>query len=127
MSERGVEAEREIHLNPQKWDLRLSTNIWAYSTTILFILSTFVTYYADFTDRLEESWYGIFSSILCGGVMFAWSLACYAEAYAINSLRKERVKHGISSNGDKFLIMFWFVSFLFLLTPVILIAIMFIL
>ena len=126
MSDTDIEAGRKIHLNPQKWNLRLSTNIWAYSTTVLFILSTVVTYYADFADRLEGSWYETFSIILCGGVILAWSLACYAEAYSINSLRKERMLHGISSNGDKFLIAFWFASFLFLLTPVILIVIIFI-
>ena len=124
MSDVDIEAGRQIQLNPQKWNLKLSTNIWAYSTTVMFILSTVVTYYADLTDRIGESWYDTFYQILCTGVLLVWSLACYAEAYAINSLRKERLKHGISSNGDKFLIAFWFASFLFLLIPVITIVIL---
>ena len=123
MSDVDMEAGRQIQLNLQKWNLKLSTNIWAYSTTVMFILSTVVTYYADLTDRLGESWYDTFYQILCTGVSLVWSLACYAEAYAINSLRKERLKHGISSNETSFDCI-WFALFLFLLLPVILIVIL---
>ena len=118
------DVNSEIVLNPKQWNARLSTNIWAYSTTILLILSGFFTVYSEYNQNFEDTWFGLISVVICGGVLLAWALACYAEAFAINSLRKERLNHGIQSNGDKFLIAFWFISSLLLLTPVILIAIL---
>ena len=116
------DVNSEIVLNPKQWNARLSTNIWAYSTTILFIVSGFFTVYSEYNQNFEDTWYGLITVVTCGGVLLAWALACYAEAFAINSLRKKRLNHGIQSNGDKFLIAFWFISSLLLLTPVILIA-----
>ena len=114
----------EIVLNPKQWNVRLSTNIWAYSTTIFFIISGFVAVYSESNQNFEDTWFGLISVVTCSGVLLAWALACYAEAFAINSLRKERMNHGIQSNGDKFLIAFWFISSLMLLAPVILIAVL---
>ena len=117
------DVNSEIVLNPKQWNVRLSTNIWAYSTTILFIISGFVGVYSGSNHNFEDTtWFQLLSVLTCGGVLLAWSLACYAEAFAINSLRKQRLNHGIQSNGDKFLIAFWFISSLLLLAPVILIA-----
>ena len=118
------DVNSEIVLNPEQWNVRLSTNIWAYSTTILFIISGFVAVYSESNQNFEDTWFGLISVVTCSGVLLAWALACYAEAFAINSLRKERMNHGIQSNGDKFLIAFWFISSLLLLTPVILIAVL---
>lgn len=118
------DVNSEIVLNPKQWNARLSTNIWAYSTTILLILSGFFTVYSEYNQNFEDTWFGLISVVICGGVLLAWALACYAEAFAINSLRKKRLNHGIQSNGDKFLIAFWFISSLLLLTPVILIAVL---
>ena len=115
------DVNSEIVLNPKQWNVRLSTNIWAYSTTILFIICGFVGLYSEIT---ETTWFNLFSVVLCGGVLLAWALACYAEAFAINSLRKMRLNAGIESNGDKFLIAFWFTSALLLLAPVILMAVL---
>lgn len=124
MAEAGVDKSPVILLNPQKWNLRLSTNIWAYSTTVVFVLYTITTLFVE--SEVENTWYDVFFSFLCGGIFFAWSLACYAEAYAINDLRKRRRKNGIQSNGDKLLIAFWFFSALIILIPAILIGIGFV-
>ena len=118
------DVNSEIVLNPKQWNVRLSTNIWAYSTTIFFIISGFVAVYSESNQNFEDTWFGLISVVTCSGVLLAWALACYAEAFAINSLRKERMNHGIQSNGDKFLIAFWFISSLMLLAPVILIAVL---
>ena len=118
------DVNSDIVLNPKQWNVRLSTNIWAYSTTIFFIISGFVAVYSESNQNFEDTWFGLISVITCSGVLLAWALACYAEAFAINSLRKERLDHGIQSNGDKFLIAFWFISSLLLLAPVILIAVL---
>ena len=118
------DVNSEIVLNPKQWNVRLSTNIWAYSTTIFFIISGFVALYSESNQNFEDTWFGLISVITCSGVLLAWAIACYAEAFAINSLRKERLNHGIQSNGDKFLIAFWFISSLLLLAPVILIAVL---
>ena len=118
------DVNSDIVLNPKQWNVRLSTNIWAYSTTIFFIISGFVGVYSESNQNFEDTWFGLISVITCSGVLLAWALACYAEAFAINSLRKERLNHGIQSNGDKFLIAFWFISSLLLLAPVILIAVL---
>ena len=118
------DVNSEIVLNPKQWNVRLSTNIWAYSTTIFFIISGFVAVYSESNQNFEDTWFGLISIVTCSGVLLAWALACYAEAFAINSLRKERMNHGIQSNGDKFLIAFWFISSLMLLAPVILIAVL---
>ena len=118
------DVNSEIVLNPKQWNVRLSTNIWAYSTTILFIISGFVAVYSESNQNFEDTWFNLISVITCSGFLLAWSVACYAEAFAINSLRKKRLNHGIQSNGDKFLIAFWFISSLLLLAPVILIAVL---
>ena len=118
------DVNSDVVLNPKQWNVRLSTNIWAYSTTIFFIISGFVGVYSESNQNFEDTWFGLISVITCSGVLLAWALACYAEAFAINSLRKERLDHGIQSNGDKFLIAFWFISSLLLLAPVILIAVL---
>jgi len=115
------DVNSEIVLNPKQWNVRLSTNIWAYSTTILVIICGFVGVSSEIT---ETTWFNSFSVVICGGVLLAWALACYAEAFAINSLRKMRLNAGIESNGDKFLIAFWFTSGLLLLAPVILMAVL---
>ena len=124
MAEADSDESPVIHLNPQKWNLRLSTNIWAYSTTVMFVIYTIIGLFVE--RNLENTWYDIISTFVCGGVFLAWSLACYAEAYAINELRKKRKQNGIQSNGDKLLIAFWFCSALIILIPAILIVLAFI-
>ena len=124
MAEADLDESPVIQLNPQKWNLRLSTNIWAYSTTVMFVFFTITGFLVD--ENLEDRWYYIVYNFICGGILLAWSLACYAEAYAINELRKKRKQNGIQSNGDKLLIAFWFISALIILIPAILIAIVFI-
>ncbi len=124
MAEADLDESPVIQLNPQKWNLRLSTNIWAYSTTVMFVFFTFTGFLVD--ENFEDRWYLILYDFICGGIFLAWSLACYAEAYAINELRKKRKQNGIKSNGDKLLIAFWFISALIILIPAILIAIVFI-
>ena len=124
MAEADSDESPVIHLNPQKWNLRLSTNIWAYSTTVMFVIYTIMGLFVE--RNLENTWYDIISTFVCGGVFLAWSLACYAEAYAINELRKKRKQNGIQSNGDKLLIAFWFCSALIILIPAILIVLAFI-
>ena len=124
MAEADLDESPVIHLNPQKWNLRLSTNIWAYSTTVMFVIYTIMGLFVE--RNLENTWYDIISTFVCGGVFLAWSLACYAEAYTINDLRRKRKQNGIQSNGDKLLIAFWFISGLIILIPAILIAIVFV-
>ena len=124
MAEADLDESPVINLNPQKWNLRLSTNIWAYSTTVMFVLYTIIGLFVE--RNLENTWYDIIWSFICGGVFLAWALACYAEAYAINELRKKRKQNGIQSNGDKLLIAFWFCSALIILIPAILIVLAFI-
>ena len=124
MAEADLDESPVIHLNPHKWNLRLSTNIWAYSTTVMFVIFTIMGLFVE--RNLENTWYDIISTFVCGGVFLAWSLACYAEAYTINDLRKKRKQNGIQSNGDKLLIAFWFISGLIILIPAILIAIVFV-
>ena len=124
MAEADLDESPVIHLNPQKWNLRLSTNIWAYSTTVMFVIFTIMGLFVE--RNLENTWYDIISTFVCGGVFLAWSLACYAEAYTINDLRRKRKQNGIQSNGDKLLIAFWFISGLIILIPAILIAIVFV-
>ena len=124
MAEADLDESPVIHLNPQKWNLRLSTNIWAYSTTVMFVIYTIMGLFVE--RNLENTWYDIISTFVCGGVFLAWSLACYAEAYTINDLRRRRKQNGIQSNGDKLLIAFWYSSGLIILIPAILIAIVFV-
>ena len=124
MAEADLDESPVIHLNPQKWNLRLSTNIWAYSTTVMFVIFTIMGLFVE--RNLENTWYDIISTFVCGGVFLAWSLACYAEAYTINDLRRKRKQNAIQSNGDKLLIAFWFISGLIILIPAILIAIVFV-
>ena len=124
MAEADSDESPVIHLNPQKWNLRLSTNIWAYSTTVMFVIYTIIGLFVE--RNLENTWYDIISTFVCGGVFLAWSLACYAEAYTINDLRRKRKQNDIQSNGDKLLIAFWFISGLIILIPAILIAIVFV-
>ena len=124
MAEADLDESPVIHLNPQKWNLRLSTNIWAYSTTVMFVIYTIIGLFVE--RNLENTWYDIISTFVCGGVFLAWSLACYAEAYTINDLRRKRKQNDIQSNGDKLLSAFWFISGLIILIPAILIAIVFV-
>ena len=124
MAEADLDESPVINLNPQKWNLRLSTNIWAYSTTVMFVLYTIIGLFVE--RNLENTRYDIIWSFICGGVFLAWSLACYAEAYTINDLRRKRKQNDIQSNGDKLLIAFWFISGLIILIPAILIAIVFV-
>lgn len=114
----------EIPLNSPKRRRRMSGKIMTYSTVILVLASNIVAYFPGLYSTIGNSGYQLFNEVLCGGVIFAWSIACYTEAYAINSLRKERLAKGIQSNGDKLAIVFWFTSFLLLLIPTIIVAFM---
>ena len=122
----GVDSD--IVLNRKPWSTRLSTKIWAYSTTIFLVSNIFFSLIVSFGPQVSDSTWvvvlPIYSVVTLGGLFLAWALACYAEAFAINSLRKERLNDGIQSNGDKFLITFWFISALLLLVPVTLMAVL---
>ena len=71
MAEADLDESPVIQLNPQKWNLRLSTNIWAYSTTVMFVFFTITGFLVD--ENLEDRWYYIAYNFICGGILIAWS------------------------------------------------------
>ena len=90
----------------------------------MFVIFTIMGLFVE--RNLENTWYDIISTFVCGGVFLAWSLACYAEAYTINDLRRKRKQNAIQSPRQTINCILEFISGLIILIPAILIAIVFV-
>jgi hypothetical protein len=105
----------DIPLYPKKWNERLSTNIWSYSTLVFLVYSVVNTYVLPVFGLEPYEYQRVLFLLLSQGCLLSWVAAFYSESFYQNAYRKWKKANGKNGNNLVFAISFWFIMSLFFL------------